>query len=311
MTLSSSITSPRLSKKNKELAELKKELEELEDKDNRFKVNKLKKQIKEIKDDIKDRKEKGENVKYLIHDVKEGSLISYLIKKDDKNIQDPIAVLNIKPFFNVKDKTDFVLMSDNKMYGNGTTEFKLTVDNWLEKVNKNKHGNFKLACKLYNDGRSEVKILNDEDYKKNKMSLIRRIKRAANEIYQHQYYADLRDSDKEEVFKVLKDYSSEYDTFFPVSRYFDKKFAYQFFKYIMNIDNEEKKYNSIKNCINSIYKFDKELLKQIPKNIILRVLKEPELNEIGVVKDFHYKPVTIPNGSLLNNDYILDLFSST
>lgn len=301
MTLSSSITSPRLSKKNKELAELKKELEELKDSGDNDKVDKLKKEIKEIKEDIEDRKEKGENVKYLIHDVKEGSLISYLIKKDDKNIQDPIAVLNIKPFFNVKDKTDFVLMSDNRMYGNGTKEFKLTVDNWLEKVNKNKHGNFKLSCKLYNDGRSEVKILSDEAYKKNKTSLIRRIKRSKSlgEINQSKYYSDLRKSDIKEILKLLKDYSSEYDTFPPV-RYiaslYDKNSPYEFFKYIMNIDDEDKKYKSLKNCIYSIYNFDKELLKQIPKNIIFKILKDPNLNGNAI--------------NILNNDYILNLFSS-
>ena len=41
-------------------------------------VNILKK-IENLKSEIEDRKEEGENVEYLIHEVKEGSLISYLI----------------------------------------------------------------------------------------------------------------------------------------------------------------------------------------------------------------------------------------
>ena len=108
--------------------------------------------ISKLSDDIDDRKVSGENVEYLIHDVKEGSLISYLIKKDDKNIQTPLAVLNIKPFINTENSNDFILVSDIKMYGNGRPEFKSTVDSILNEINGDKEGFYCVSKKVYKDG---------------------------------------------------------------------------------------------------------------------------------------------------------------
>ena len=55
---------------------------------------------------------KGDFKFNLINDVKEGSLISYLIRKDDKNIEDPIADMNIKPYTNVVNPEDFIFVND-------------------------------------------------------------------------------------------------------------------------------------------------------------------------------------------------------
>jgi len=109
---------------------------------------------KEIKKKINDYKENGENVKYLIHEVKEGSLISYLIKSDDKNISNPLAVLNIKPY--VKDE-EFMLSTSKNMYGVKRPEFKNTVDNILsEYFNKSiKPGAYFINQNVYNDGDSD------------------------------------------------------------------------------------------------------------------------------------------------------------
>jgi hypothetical protein len=117
-------------------------------------VNILKK-IKNLKSEIEDRKEEGENVKYLIHEVKEGSLISYLINKNDKNINNPLAVLNIKPYINEKNPDDFVLVSSNEMYGNGRPEFKSTVNSILEKINGDVTGLYCINPKTYKDSDSE------------------------------------------------------------------------------------------------------------------------------------------------------------
>jgi len=113
-------------------------------------VNILKK-IKNLKSEIEDRKEEGENVKYLIHEVKEGSLISYLINKNDKNINNPLAVLNIKPYINEKNPDDFVLVPSNSMYGNGRPEFKSTVYSILEKINGDATGFYCINPKTYGD----------------------------------------------------------------------------------------------------------------------------------------------------------------
>ena len=94
-------------------------------------------------------KQNGANVKYLIHEVKEGSLISYLIKSNDKNINNPLAVLNIKPYSNEKQN---ILATSKNMYGTKRPEFKNIVDNILDEYfNKNVVGKFYINKKVYND----------------------------------------------------------------------------------------------------------------------------------------------------------------
>jgi predicted hydrolase (HD superfamily) len=155
--------SDRIKKLEDELGSLTNKLETSTKKDEQ---EKIKNKIKNINDDIKDRKETGVNVQYLIHDVKEGSLISYLIKKDDKNINNPISVLNIKPYVNVRNSDDFILISDNNMYGNGRPEFKSTIDSLLSEINGvDKQGYYCLKKPIYNDSQSGlIKLGNTDDY---------------------------------------------------------------------------------------------------------------------------------------------------
>ena len=126
---------------------------------------KLDGKIRTLQDEINDRKETGVNAKYLIHDVKEGSLISYLIKKTDKNINNPLAVLNIKPYINDNDPNDFILISDNTMYGNGRPEFKKTVDSILDEINGSDVGGYYcLKENIYVDSQREnIRILKPEE----------------------------------------------------------------------------------------------------------------------------------------------------
>lgn len=113
--------------------------------------------IKELISEIEEREETGANAKYLLYDVKEGSLVSYLVRKDDLNIKNPVSVLNIKPYIRETeddeqvDKDDFVLVSDTEMYGKKVPLFKSTVDAWLDEVNGAKYGRFTLNPVLYAD----------------------------------------------------------------------------------------------------------------------------------------------------------------
>lgn len=117
-----------------------------------------------LKQEIEERTETGANAKYLLYDVKEGSLIAYLVRKDDKNINKPVSVLNIKPYIRstwkddeeTLDYDDFVLVSDNSMYGKKVPAFKDTVDDWLDGINKAKYGDFKLKPMLYSDSQPDV-----------------------------------------------------------------------------------------------------------------------------------------------------------
>lgn len=151
--------SPKLIKLNDELKKLKKERSSVKGKktemwntdENFERYRYLTNRIDKIKQEIEGIKETGENVEYLLHDVKEGSLVSYLIRRDDKNINNPISVLNIKPFIQDKDPNNFILLSDSKMYGQGRPEFKNTVDNVLDIINGEKKGLFCMSDNLYKD----------------------------------------------------------------------------------------------------------------------------------------------------------------
>jgi hypothetical protein len=134
--------------KSNRLTKLMDELEIAKNENDKREINKLKSKINGYK-------RNGENVKYLIHEVKEGSLISYLIKSSDKNIKSPLAVLNIKPYQNEK---DVILSSSRNIYGVNRIEFKNKVDDILDEYfNKNvKGGIFTINKKVYDDRDSYV-----------------------------------------------------------------------------------------------------------------------------------------------------------
>jgi len=132
---------------------------------------KITRRIQEIGEELGDRKRTGENVRYLMSDVKEGSLISYLIRKDDKNINNPLAVLNIKPYIRdgetSTDDKNFILVSDNNMYGQGRPEFKDTIDKILNEFNGTEsYGVFCLKDNIYVDSSSRKITINSPEENK-------------------------------------------------------------------------------------------------------------------------------------------------
>ena len=100
----------------------------------------------------------GQYCRYVGSDVKECSIIAYLINANDENIEKPIGRLLIKPFINVKDNNDIILGDDKKVYGNDVRDIlRNTVEKWLEEVNgKDKYGIYKLNQKLYKDGKEFI-----------------------------------------------------------------------------------------------------------------------------------------------------------
>lgn len=116
-----------------------------------------------LKSKIDNYKENGVNVKYLIKEVTEGSIISYLIKYDDRDIKNPIGVLNIKPYD--KDGEEYLWPSAH-MYGVNIPNFRETImdivkeffnrgvaleyrDRWN---NNHEKGIFTIKKGLYSDG---------------------------------------------------------------------------------------------------------------------------------------------------------------
>ena len=93
----------------------------------------------------------GGSVDHLKHDVRQGSITAYLIKKTDGNIQAPLANIGIKPYLNEEDPKDIVLVPDNRMYGMRNLDFSRTVFAWCDEINDNKIGYYKIANGLHMD----------------------------------------------------------------------------------------------------------------------------------------------------------------
>lgn len=103
----------------------------------------------------------GDYYSVLESDIKYGTLVAYLIREDDRNIEDPIARISIKPYFNiVKDDTNvsnMYLLPEKKIYSDSTLTqsillaFHNKVNEFFENVNKNKVGYFEIPVELYPD----------------------------------------------------------------------------------------------------------------------------------------------------------------
>lgn len=108
----------------------------------------------------------GINRKYVYADVKEGTLVAYLIDADDKNINKPVCRVLIKPFFEVNktDKPQHVLLGiEDSVYGTNVEGFTKVVQRWVDDFNDKDEldGVFALSDKLYNDSGT----YNTEKYK--------------------------------------------------------------------------------------------------------------------------------------------------
>lgn len=95
----------------------------------------------------------GINKEYLKHDVEEGSLVAYMIKQDDKNINNPIARVLLKPFINIDDDGETVILAPDTSYGDAGDLFKEVIMKFAVMMAEGKpEGLYQLNPKLYNDG---------------------------------------------------------------------------------------------------------------------------------------------------------------
>jgi len=79
----------------------------------------------------------GINSHYVMADVKAGTLVAYLINKNDRNLQHPVARIAIKPFLNIND-SDYILVPSNNVYGEENSLFEKKVHEWCDKVSSRK-----------------------------------------------------------------------------------------------------------------------------------------------------------------------------
>ena len=91
----------------------------------------------------------GCNKGYVQREIKTGTLVAYLIKKSDPNIEKPIARLLLKPY--IDDTGTIYLSIDAAVYGTAAAGFKETVEKWLNSVQSDKTGIFTLSTDVYRD----------------------------------------------------------------------------------------------------------------------------------------------------------------
>ena len=109
----------------------------------------------------------GINRHYVLRDVKQGSLVAYLINSDDLNINKPLARILIKPYQEKGNPTNLAMMGD-AVYGTAPLEFKSQVDAWINThYNQDKSGLYCLAKGLYRDWiPQKIQLHSDADFAK-------------------------------------------------------------------------------------------------------------------------------------------------
>lgn len=91
------------------------------------------------------------NAHYIPLEIKQGTVVAYLIRSDDKNIKRPIARVAIKPFVNIANNKDIAFGVDEVVYGTTSDAFIKTVINWADKVNQSRKlsGVYTLSPQVY------------------------------------------------------------------------------------------------------------------------------------------------------------------
>lgn len=105
----------------------------------------------------------GDKRHYVMQDVKNGTLVAYLIDKHDKNIENPISRMLIKTFQYEHDPSDTLLASDEIQYGTSDEGFANTIQRWLNKTNgPEKTGFYCIHPKLSKEGKPKFYSHHDE-----------------------------------------------------------------------------------------------------------------------------------------------------
>ena len=118
----------------------------------------------------------GQYSEYIESDIREGTLVAYLIYADDRNISDPLARILIKPYINVNDSSDILLVPEPTVYSDDSLspasyrKFREVVNSWLESFQGEKTGTYMFNPELYRDkspeavtkvGKDKVKRIED------------------------------------------------------------------------------------------------------------------------------------------------------
>jgi hypothetical protein len=97
----------------------------------------------------------GQYRKYVPIDIKEGTIVAYVIKREDKNISNPVGRILIKPFIDSLGSNKVYLVPESYCYGTGVNGFSDAIEKWANEVNKSHDLDdiaiFKWNPKFYDD----------------------------------------------------------------------------------------------------------------------------------------------------------------
>jgi len=115
----------------------------------------------------------GINKHYIPIEVKEGTIVAYLVKTTDTDIKNPVARISIKPF--IEENTSIILFgAESTVYGTDVSGFKQTVKSWIDQVNKTRiTPDMVVANKsgiVHDDSRKRIIILSKDEQIKNILS---------------------------------------------------------------------------------------------------------------------------------------------
>ncbi len=109
--------------------------------------------------------EDGKHKKHIKDEIKEGTIIAYLIDSKDRNINHPYGRINIKPYDNIYGEMAWNLafycygsLLDDKQKPNGISlKFKETLDDFINiNLNKKEDGFYKIKKKVYAESKLEI-----------------------------------------------------------------------------------------------------------------------------------------------------------
>jgi hypothetical protein len=86
--------------------------------------------------------DKGKNKRYILEDVKHGTIVAYLVVNTDKNINHPIARVRIIKYFKESNPKEYILVPDINAYGIQHKKFEQFLRNWCSRVTSRDPGNY-------------------------------------------------------------------------------------------------------------------------------------------------------------------------
>lgn len=217
----------------------------------------------------------GVRQKYVWSEIKQGSLVAYLITPEDVNLKKPIARILIGVYISEKDPKDFILYPDSSVYGNyGMSDFMDFVKKWCTDVNRKlspkNEGTYTISNKCHVDIVRKVNIYDSifDDIKGYLGSVDSDVNISKQE---------LKDADIKNIFKSIEDQESG----------LEKKDVFNLFKKI-KIDIEpigyagfinENSYNEIKKYLDKYPDFFVNYITELNYNLILDKNKENQIRK--------------------------------